>query len=180
MLPNIPLIRQGERPESTPSYDYHRNRRKSLGAKSAPFIIDRFPFKYGEQMDYALVSLDEDKIYNWPMVYILANETTAYVGQTTSVASRMSQHGVNEEKKDFTTANIIFNEEFNSSVITDYEHKLIGYMHGDRRYCLASKNDSMTDTNYFSKAQYAEMFKALWEELRVLELADHTLDEIEE
>ena len=38
----------------------------------------------------------------------------------------------------------------------------------------------MTDTNYFSKAQYAEMFKALWEELRVLEPADHTLDEIEE
>ena len=82
----------------------------------------------------------------------------------------MSQHGVNEEKKDFTTVNVIFNEKFNSSVIADYEHKLIGYMHGDRRYCLTNKNDGMTDTNYFSKAQYAEMFKALWEELRVLEL----------
>ena len=68
---------------------------KALEPKGAPFIIDCFPFKHGEQMDYALVSLDEDKIYNWPMVYILANETTAYVGQTTSVASRMSQHGVN-------------------------------------------------------------------------------------
>ena len=153
---------------------------KALEPKGAPFIIDCFPFKHGEQMDYALVSLDEDKIYNWPMVYILANETTAYVGQTTSVASRMSQHGANEEKKDFTTVNVIFNEEFNSSVITDYEHKLIGHMHGDRRYCLTNKNDGMTDTNYFSKAQYAEMFKALWEELRVLGLADHTLDEIEE
>jgi hypothetical protein len=84
---------------------------QALQPKGAPFIIDRFPFKYGEQIDYATVKLDEDKIYNWPMVYILANETTAYVGQTTSVATRMSQHGANEEKKDFTTANVIYNEE---------------------------------------------------------------------
>lgn len=154
--------------------------KRALEPKGAPFIIDRFPFKYGERVDYAAINLDEDKVYNWPMVYILANETTAYVGQTTSVATRLSQHGANEEKKDFTTVNIIFNEEFNSSVITDYEHKLIGYMHGDRRYKLTNKNDGMTDTNYFSKAQYSEMFKSLWDELRSLDLVNHTLDEIEE
>ena len=146
----------------------------------APFIIDKCPFKPGEQFDYAMLDLEEDKIVDWPMVYILANDTEAYVGQTTSVAKRMGQHGANEEKSIFDTANIIFNEEFNVSVITDYEHRLIDYMHADGRYRLTNKNDGMTNSNYFSKAVYSEMFEELWDELRNLELADHTVDEIEE
>lgn len=148
--------------------------------KGAPFLIDRCPFHYGEQIDLAVLDLADDKIFNWPMVYILANRDSAYVGQTTSVATRMGQHGANEEKRDFETVNIIFNEEFNTSVITDYEHRLIGYMHADGRYRLTNKNDGMTDTNYFSKAVYTAMFDELWEELRRLELADHTISEIEE
>ena len=88
----------------------------------SPFIIDRCPFRFGEQIDLAVLDLAEDKILNWPMVYILANRDSAYVGQTTSVATRMSQHGASEEKRDFEIVNIIFNEEFNASVVTDYEH----------------------------------------------------------
>lgn len=114
------------------------------------------------------------------MVYILANDDSAYVGQTTSVATRMTQHGASIEKRDFTMVNIIFNEEFNSSVVTDYEHRLIGLMHADGRYQLTNKNDGMTDTNYFSKEQYSAMFEDLWRELRKLELVDHTIDELEE
>lgn len=148
--------------------------------KGSPFLIDRCPFRYGEQIDIELLDLAEDKVLNWPMVYILANSKSAYVGQTTSVATRMSQHSANIEKRDFETVNIIFNEEFNSSVITDYEHRLIGYMHADGRYQLTNKNDGMTDTNYFGKAVYAGMFEELWEELRRLELADHSIAQIEE
>lgn len=148
--------------------------------KGAPFIIDQFPFQYGKGVDYAIVNLEEDKIYNWPMVYILANNDSAYVGQTTSIATRMSQHGANKEKRGFHTANIIFNEEFNSSVVTDYEHRLIGYMHADGKYKLTNKNDGMTDSNYFSKATYTAMFEELWEDLRRLNLADHSAAEIEE
>lgn len=148
--------------------------------KGAPFIIDRCPFRYGERLDVAVLNLDEDKIVNWPMVYILANDEVAYVGQTTSVANRISQHGANEEKRDFTSVNIIFNEGFNASAVTDYEHRLIGLMHADGRYKLTNKNDGMTDTNYFSKSQYADMFEDLWDELRRLELADHTIGQIEE
>lgn len=148
--------------------------------KGSPFYIDRCPFRFGEQIDYSVLDLAEDKVLNWPMVYILANSDSAYVGQTTSVATRMSQHGANEEKRDFETVNVIFNEEFNASVITDYEHRLIGYMHADGRYKLTNKNDGMTDTNYFSKTTYAAMFEELWEELRRLDLAEHTISEIEE
>ena len=99
--------------------------------KGAPFYIDRCPFRYGERIDVSVFDLAEDKVINWPMVYILANDEAAYVGQTTSVATRINQHGANEEKKDFTSVSIIFNEEFNASAVTDYEHRLIGLMHAD-------------------------------------------------
>ncbi|MEG1398093.1 MAG: DNA/RNA helicase domain-containing protein, partial [Raoultibacter sp.] len=148
--------------------------------KGASFVIDRCPFRYGQQIDMEVLDLAEDKVINWPMVYILANEKDAYIGQTTSVANRISQHGASEEKKDFTSVNIVFNEEFNASVVTDYEHRLIGLMHADGRYRLTNKNDGMTDTNYFSKSRYAAMFDDLWEDLRRLELADQTIGEIEE
>lgn len=148
--------------------------------QGAPFYVERCSFHYGERIDVSVMDLAEDKIINWPMVYILANEDSAYVGQTTSVATRINQHGANEEKKDFTSVSIIFNEEFNASAVTDYEHRLIGLMHADGRYRLTNKNEGMTDTNYFSKHQYAEMFEDLWEELRRLELADHAIEEIEE
>lgn len=146
----------------------------------APFHIDQCPFHYGQGINPADSDLPDDRIYNWPMVYILANKTSAYVGQTTSIASRMSQHGANEEKKDFDTANIIYNEEFNASVITGYEHELIEYMHADGKYRLTNKNNGMTDSNYFGKSEYAKMFNDLWEQLRSMDLADRTLSEIEE
>jgi len=148
--------------------------------KGAQFVIDRCPFHYGEQVDISAFDLEESKVLNWPMVYILANNEFAYVGQTTSVATRIGQHGANEEKKDFTSVNIIFNDEFNTSVITDYEHRLIGLMHADGRYRLTNKNDGMSDTDYFSKSEYSDMFENLWEDLRRLELAEHTINEIEE
>ncbi|OUP09800.1 DUF2075 domain-containing protein [Collinsella sp. An2] len=148
--------------------------------EGAPFQIDMMPFEYGKHVDIEYSSLAEDKLLDWPMVYILANDKSAYVGQTTSVATRINQHEANEEKRDFTTVNIIYNEEFNASVITDYEHRLISLMQADGRYRLTNKNEGMTRSNYFSKHAYADMFEELWEQLRAMELAEHTIDQIEE
>lgn len=148
----------------------------------ASFVIDhcRFEPGYGISTEYESRTIDQDKLANWPMVYILANDVEAYVGQTTSAVRRMGQHGANPEKETFTTVNLIFNKEFNASVITDYEHRLIQYMHGDGRYRLTNKNEGMTDTNYFAKSEYGEMFKDLWEDLRQCDLADKSLAQIEE
>ena len=144
------------------------------------FLIDQGPFIPGSQIDIAAFDLDRDKILDWPVVYILANDREAYVGQTTSAATRINQHGASVEKQDFKTVNIIYHDEFNASAITDYEHRLIGLMHADGRYRLTNKNDGMTDTSYFSKDEYAAMFEDLWEELRLLELADHSIADIED
>lgn len=150
--------------------------------KGAPFVIERCDFAGGGQLvaEFDGKGIGLDKLEDWPMVYILTNDKEAYVGQTTSVARRMAQHGSNPEKQSFTSVNIIFNSEFNASVITDYEHRLIQYMHGDGRYRLTNKNDGMTDTNYFSKSRYSEMFEDLWGDLRQCDLAEKTLKEIEE
>ena len=144
------------------------------------FIVDRCPFTPGSSIEVSMLEIDESKLYDWPMVYILANDKEAYVGQTTSVVRRMSEHGANPEKKAFTTANIIFNEEANMSVITDYESRLIQLMHADGKFTLTNKVGGITDSNYFSKTEYASMFEDLWSELQTMDLVGHTIDELEE
>lgn len=46
----------------------------------SPFIIDTCEFHYGEKLQYAVLDIPEDKVYNWPIVYILTNDKYAYVG----------------------------------------------------------------------------------------------------
>ena len=83
----------------------------------ADFIIDPCRFIPTQGIEVSSLKLDDDKIQNWPMVYILANnnpvQKSAYVGETTSVSERMLQHSKNHEKDLFTSVNIIFNQEFN-------------------------------------------------------------------
>lgn len=144
------------------------------------FVVDTEPFDPKTQIELAQFDLDHDKVLDWPVVYILTNESEAYVGQTTSVATRITQHAANKEKEDFNTVNVIYHDEFNASVITDYEHRLIGLMHADGHFRLTNKNGGMTETSYFSKDEYGEMFDDLWEELRTMQLVYHTIDELEE
>ena len=151
----------------------------------ATFYIDSSPFAVGRSFDCSQLSLPESKIGDWPMVYILSGDGKAYVGQTTSIYRRMKQHTENPERRCFDTATVIYNDEFNASVITDYEHRLISLMSSDGRYQLTNKNEGMTSSSYFSKSEYERMFRDLWENLRHedehhIRLADHTLQEIED
>lgn len=155
-----------------------------LSPAGSQFVIGNgsFTAAIGGSVDIEYDSnlVPEDRLQNWPMVYILANDSEAYVGQTTNVTRRMLQHGSNPEKSAFTTINVIYNAEFNASVVTDYEHRLIQLMHADGMYQLTNKNDGLSNLNYFSKAEYDEMFEDLWAELRDMELVEHSIDELEE
>ena len=103
----------------------------------------------------------------------------AYVGQITNIAKRLQQHAASKDK-DFDTATIISHDEFNGSVITDYEHRLIMLMAADGKYKLTNKNEGRYDRNYFSKEEYAQMFENLWNELRKNNLVNKTIKELEE
>lgn len=151
-----------------------------LEPKGSKFIIDQTEFCPGQSIVFGRGLIPDNKLINWPMVYILANKNEAYVGETHNLFNRMAQHGANKDKSAFTTANAIFNDEFNESVILDYEHRLIGLMQADGKYKLTNKNEGMKDTAYFSKEKYAEMFSDLWAELQNLKLAVHSIQEIEE
>lgn len=146
----------------------------------APFVVEKVPWGPRTSLDQEQIDLDEGVIQDWPMVYILSNESEAYVGQTTSVIRRMEQHSKNPEKAAFNQASLIYNSEFNASVVTDYENRLIGLMSADGQYRLTNKNEGMTQSNYFCKGKYEEMFASLWNDLRNMSLAHHSISEIEE
>ena len=163
-----------------PATSSAKNAKQKKGTNAASFTHHGVAIEYAGGIRMHDVSLDEDKVVDWPMVYILTNDKEAYVGQTKSALHRMEQHSANHEKADFNQANLIYCDEFNMSVITDYEHRLIQLMSADGVYKLTNKNDGMQDGNYFSKAEYARMFEDLWEELRGRHLADKSIREIEE
>ena len=144
------------------------------------FVVESCPFGSGDKMSFTRIRIDEGKLLDWPMVYILSNDGEAYVGQTTSVIRRMTQHGANEAKQIFNTANIIYNDEANMSVVTDYESRLIQLMHADGRFTLTNKNGGLSNADYYAKAEYDSMFTELWDKLRSMDLAFHSIEEIED
>ena len=52
---------------------------------------------------------------NWPVVYLIHDDENLYIGETTSVATRMSQHLKNEEKKQLEVIEIVFDGKYNKS-----------------------------------------------------------------
>lgn len=121
---------------------------------------------------------DEKYLKNWPMLYVLENGKEAYVGESTNVYNRMSQHKGNEQKQKFEKAHFIYSKEFNQSVTFDYESKLIQLFAADTQYVLTNGNVGIADKNYYNKEYYDNNFKSLWERLRGKKLAKHTIDEI--
>ena len=73
---------------------------------------------------------------NWPVVYLISNDTYLYIGETTSAYNRMDQHLQNPEKQrlKFDTIRIIFDDEYSKSVVLDYEQKLIKCFTTDRKF----------------------------------------------
>ena len=161
--------------------------------RGSEFLIETLPWgtsgsssKRGIGQAILTAKIEEDKIVDWPMVYILTNDDEAYVGQTKSALHRMDQHGANREKAAFEEATLIYCDEFNMSVITNYEHRLIQLMSAEGIFQLTNKNEGMQDGNYFSKEEYDLMFNDLWDDLRAhglpngKRLARKSIPEIEE
>lgn len=117
----------------------------------------------------------------WPLVYILSDgkKKTAYVGETTDVISRMSQHLKSDNKKELTSVHLITSEKFNKSATLDLESNLIRYISGDGHYKLLNANVGVAYHTYFEKAQYWELFKSIWRELKSEGIAFKTIEEID-
>lgn len=118
---------------------------------------------------------------NWPVVYLIHDNENLYIGETTSVATRMSQHLKDDEKKNLEIIEIIFDGQFNKSVVLDYEQRLIKYCFADKRFrnILNKNKGQQASHDYFNRKSYRSQFRVLWKELKQKGLARKSLDAIE-
>ena len=116
---------------------------------------------------------------SWPVVYILNNDSEAYVGETLDAVIRSRQHLDNPERKKLTQMSIITDDTFNKSVILDLEAYLIKHMGADNVYSLQNNNDGLKNHEYFNRNIYAKRFEDIWEQLRQRKLAHKTARDIE-
>jgi len=117
----------------------------------------------------------------WPIVYILShgNEKIAYVGETTDAIARMSSHLKNNKKSKLDEAHLIESELFNKSATLDIESNLIQYISGDGQYQLLNGNVGLANHNYYQKNDvYWNMFTSIWDNLRALGIAQHSIEHI--
>src|SRR5690606_16072607 len=104
----------------------------------------------------------------------------AYVGETTDVVTRMCTHYKSESKKDLEAVNIVISDYFNKSATLDVESNLIRYMSADGQYQLLNANLGIANHRYYNQREvYWQLFKDIWNELRTLGIARHSLEHID-
>lgn len=116
---------------------------------------------------------------NWPIVYIMHNDTDAYVGETLDGIRRTKQHLEEESDTEYKLICMMTDKNFNKSVALDMESFLIKYMGADGKFRLHNGNAGIVDHNYFNRDIYRDEFKYTWSQLIERGLAKHTIDEIE-
>ena len=116
---------------------------------------------------------------NWPSVYIIYNDSRAYVGQTLDLVSRTKQHLTEPEFDEFTDICLISNKTFNKSVALDLEAYLIKYMSADSAKELTNGNAGIVNHNYFYREAYEDDFKEIWAELLERGIVDNSISDIE-
>lgn len=118
---------------------------------------------------------------NWPVVYLIHDDSSLYIGETTSAATRMGQHLKNEEKKALTFIEIIDDGEFNKSVALDYEQRLIKYCSVDNRFknILNKNKGQQASHDYYNRKMYQNNFRVLWQKLKEHNLVNNSLEVIE-
>ena len=115
-----------------------------------------------------------------PVVYIIRNtqDSELYVGETTNIHNRWKQHSDNPERKRLDEIFIISDVEFNKSATLDTESRLIQYLHAEEKYILQNRNLWLQNHNYFDREKYKSKFEVLWEKLKEMGIARHSLDNL--
>ena len=141
------------------------------------FEIKSYPFDSKAIDDLGKINQLEE---NWPVVYQIYNNTQIYIGETTNLKNRMSQHLASDEKTNLRhgMVEVVFDETFNKSAALDLESYLIQYFSGDGKYEVLNRNDGMCDRDYYDRDNYRQIFEDIWNRLRELEIADKTITEI--
>jgi DUF2075 family protein/predicted GIY-YIG superfamily endonuclease/SOS-response transcriptional repressor LexA len=141
--------------------------------------VNQHPFKPESLTDIARHRLAGNQ---WPLVYVLSNDKSksAYVGETTDALNRMSTHLKHKDKSKLTTLHLVSSESFNKSATLDIESNLIKYMAADGKFNLLNGNLGLADHNYYQREEvYHAVFKNIWDKLRSVGVAQHSLESID-
>lgn len=116
---------------------------------------------------------------DWPVTYIINNQTELYVGETTDMNRRAQEHFQNPERRRLREIRVIDDETFNKSAIQDLEAFLIENFAADGKFSLQNGNRGLRQHNYYQRKLYTKNFREIWEQLRSLGLAEHSLRKIQ-
>lgn len=140
------------------------------------FSLERFQFESDQIRAWGA---SDPRHRNWPVVYVMTNETEVYVGESLNAEGRMRQHLASEEKKRLSWARVVLDATFNKSACLDLESFLIRMFSGEGRLQVLNNNAGITDADYYERAAYNKTFDAVFEKLRTQEhLFKQTLPEI--
>lgn len=119
---------------------------------------------------------------SWPLVYFLNDQQTkyAYIGETTDVVKRMKAHSKTQDKKDLKAVNLITSDLFNKSATLDIEANLIRYINADGQYKLKNANLGIANHRFYQQKEvYWDLFSDIWNDLRKMGIARHSLEHID-
>ncbi|MBP2436617.1 DUF2075 domain-containing protein [Microbacterium amylolyticum] len=141
------------------------------------FSIERHRFTEAE---VARLAGSRVEYSNWPVVYLLNDERSIYVGETLNAAKRLRRHrDPKSRNRDMKHVRIVLGEEFNKSACLDLESQLIRYFSGDGQRTVQNRNDGVTDADYFDRRRYQQSFDDIFDALRAEGLFAKTRHEIE-
>lgn len=112
------------------------------------FSVERVPFNL-EAID--TWGETDSRHRNWPIVYILNNETDVYVGESLNAVGRMHQHLDSTEKQHLKTVRVILDDTFNKSACLDLESYLIRMFSGDGSLTVLNRNAGITNAEYLDR-----------------------------
>ncbi|QVK21765.1 DUF2075 domain-containing protein [Mycoplasmatota bacterium] len=116
---------------------------------------------------------------NWPVVYIIEDGTSVYIGETNNFYNRTNTHSLDDEKKHLKRIHMITKNDFNSSVIADIESFLIRHFDADNQMVVLNKNGGRGNLLYYQKEFYYSKIPSIWERLLKKRLVTHDLVQIE-
>jgi len=116
---------------------------------------------------------------NWPVVYLIEDGKSIYIGETNKFSRRMGQHYQNPLKNHLKEVHMITDEDFNKSAIRDIESALIGYFAADNKYKILNHNNGVTNQDYFDRTAYKNKVPQIWEELQKKGIAQRDIFQLE-
>ncbi len=139
-------------------------------------------YRVDHELEPTLIKRHREYLH-WPLVYFLEEKKSkkeAYVGETTDVLTRLKTHSKSEKKQNLRFVNLILSDLFNKSAALDIESNLIRYIAADGQYVLQNGNLGIADHQYYQQKEvYQTLFRDIWDELRTMGIARHSLEHID-